>query len=50
MIKHHNQVSRSCVAVIDAMSNSGGTEGVTSDFKIYDGDEPKLPMWMDFRC
>ena len=37
------------VAVIVAMSNSGGTEGVTSDFKIYDGDDPNLPMWMDFR-
>ena len=37
------------VAVIVAESNSSGTEGVTTDFTIYDGDDPDLPMWMEYR-
>ena len=37
------------VAVIVVESASGGTEGVTTDFTIYDGDDPNLPMWMVYK-
>ena len=37
------------VAVIVLESASGGTEGVTTDFTIYDGDDPNLPMWMVYK-
>ena len=37
------------VAVIVVEANGSATEGVTTDFTIYDGDDPDLPMWMEFR-
>ena len=37
------------IAVIVLESGSGGIEGQTVDFTIYDGDDPNLSMWMQYR-
>jgi len=36
------------VAVI-VLESGGSTEGTSVDFTIYDGDDPSLPLWMQFR-
>ena len=36
------------VAVI-VLESGGSTEGTSVDFTIYDGDDPDMPMWMQYR-
>ena len=36
------------VAVI-VLEAGGSTEGTSVDFTIYDGDDPDMPMWMQYR-
>ena len=37
------------VVAVLVLESGGSTEGVDIDYTIYDGDDPDMPMWMQYR-